>query len=88
MNEILSAVGTLANLGAEAEAAAEERRAEILAEARAAWRAYEDKLIGLWAGLKKDDAEMAALAAPPPAPPTPPIVAPPPASGAAPTGSE
>ena len=85
MEALLSAVGTLANLGAESASAAEDRRAEILAEADAAYHAWKSSVIGFWAGLKADDERLDVLAGPvptgaglaPPAEPTPPVVSPP-----------
>lgn len=64
MEAILTALGKLATLGAEAGSAAAERRAALVAEAEAAWRAYRAGLEGFWAGLKRDDAEMEELARP------------------------
>lgn len=68
MEAILDAIGSFGKLAAEGLSASEERRAQILAEADTAWRAYRESLVGLWAGLRKDDAEMASLAKPLPTP--------------------
>jgi len=79
MVALLEAMGKFGLLAAEGVHASEERRAQILAEADASYRAYRENLTGFWAGLAKDDAEMAALAKPlpPPRPPAQPAPSPP-----------
>lgn len=76
MQALLDAIGSFGKLGAEALHASEQRRAEILAEADAAYRAYRESLAGLFAGLAADDEEMANLARPLPTPAAPPAPVP------------
>lgn len=64
MEALLSALGSFGTLAAESISAGEARRAQIRSELDANYHAFKSQLEGFWAGLKADDAEMAALAKP------------------------